>query len=101
MTYEHQRKCRMQDAIDDYLNDEEIDARRAYEDMLACVDDVINYHKKMHDRAMANSNPSSSETEISSELLEEWESYLDCCYSLGVEPNKRRFLRYNELYPYK
>jgi len=51
MTYEHQRKCRMQDAIDDYLNDEEIDARRAYEDMLACVDDVINYHKKMHDRA--------------------------------------------------
>ena len=50
-TYEHQRKCRMQDAIDDYLNDEEIDARRAYEEMISCVDDVINYHKKLHDRA--------------------------------------------------
>ena len=57
MTYEHQRKCRMQDAIDDYLNDEEIDARRAYEDMLACVDDVINYHKKMHDRAAKTQIP--------------------------------------------
>ena len=41
----------MQDAIDDYLNDEEVDARRAYEEMLSCVDDVINYHKKQHDRA--------------------------------------------------
>ena len=50
-TYDKQRKCRMQDAIDDYLNDEKVDARRAYEEMLSCVDDVINYHKKQHDRA--------------------------------------------------
>ena len=50
-TYEQQRKCRMQDAIDDYLNDDKVDARRAYEEMLSCVDDVINYHKKQHDRA--------------------------------------------------
>lgn len=28
-----------------------------------------------------------------------WEDYLDACAALGVEPNKRRFLRYNELYP--
>ena len=41
------------------------------------------------------------EIEIPSDLTEEWESYLDCCNSLEVEPNKRRFLRYNELYPYK
>ena len=38
---------------------------------------------------------------IPENLLKEWESYLECCYSLGVEPNVRRFLRYNELYPYK
>ena len=39
--------------------------------------------------------------QIPSELQSEYESYLDCCYALGVEPNARRFLRYNELYPYK
>ncbi len=38
---------------------------------------------------------------IPKNLLKEWESYLECCYSLGVEPSVRRFLRYNELYPYK
>ena len=34
-------------------------------------------------------------------LREEWESYLAACESLEVKPNVRRFLRYNELYPYK
>ena len=47
MTYEHQRKCRMQDAIDSYLQDDEVDARRAYEEMLSCVQDVIDYHQKV------------------------------------------------------
>ena len=41
------------------------------------------------------------ESDIPEELQEEWESYLACCDSLEVEPNMRRFLRYNELYPYK
>ena len=41
------------------------------------------------------------DTEIPSHLTEEWESYLAVCESLEVEPNARRFLRYNELYPYK
>jgi hypothetical protein len=59
----------------------------------------------------SNSTTSSSDTEnvtqselnvkIPSELSEEWESYLAVCTSLEVEPNARRFLRYNELYPYK
>lgn len=50
-TYEKQRKCRMQDAIDDYLNDEKVSARQAYEEMLSCVDDVIKYHEKQYVRA--------------------------------------------------
>ncbi|WDS61119.1 hypothetical protein SBM3_00029 [Synechococcus phage S-BM3] len=50
--YARQRKDRMQDAIDDYLNDDEVDARRAYEEILSCVDDVINYHKKEYDKAV-------------------------------------------------
>ncbi len=46
-------------------------------------------------------NSTSNLSVIPKHLTEEWESYLDCCYSLGVEPNARRFVRYNELYPYK
>ena len=51
--YAKQRKCRMQDAIDDYLQDERVTARQAYEEILSCVDDVINYHKVNLDRAVA------------------------------------------------
>ena len=50
-TYEKQRQCRMQDAIDDYLQDEKVDARRAYEEILSCVDDVIKYHENHYVRA--------------------------------------------------
>ena len=67
-TYEKQRKCRMQDAIDDYLNDEKVSARRAYEEMLSCVQDVIDYHQKeyvkareLYDLLLGNRNPFPSE----------------------------------------
>ena len=50
--YARQRKDRMQDCIDDYLQDEKVDARRAYEEILSCVDDVINYHKKEYEKAV-------------------------------------------------
>ena len=50
--YETQRKYRMQDCIDEYLQDNKVSARRAYEEILSCVDDVINYHKKEYDKAV-------------------------------------------------
>ena len=34
---------------------------------------------------------------VPEELREEWASYLATCASLDVTPDKRRFLRYNEL----
>ena len=43
--YARQRRDRMQDAIDDYLQDDKVTARRAYEEILCCVNDVIKYHK--------------------------------------------------------
>ena len=52
-TYAEQRKCRMQDAIDDYLQDGEVTARQTYEEMLSCINDVIEYHKSSMDRAVA------------------------------------------------
>ena len=51
-TYEEQRQCRMQDAIDDYLQDDKVSSRQIYEEMLSCVQDVIDYHKKSLDRAV-------------------------------------------------
>jgi hypothetical protein len=51
--YSKQRKDRMQDAIDDYLNDDKVSARQTYEEMLSGVDDVIEYHKTAYCRAMS------------------------------------------------
>ena len=52
-TYAGQRKDRMQDAIDDYLQDDKVSARQAYEEMLSCIDDVLEYHKNAYCRAMS------------------------------------------------
>jgi hypothetical protein len=49
--YAKQRKDRMQDAIDDYLNDDKVPARQTYEEILSCIDDLIVYHKQNMDRA--------------------------------------------------
>lgn len=51
--FERQRKDRLQDSIDEYLQDNEIDPRRAYEEILSCIDDVINMHKKQLNRAVS------------------------------------------------
>jgi len=49
--YAKQRKDRMLDAIEDYLQDNEVDARRAYEEILSCVEDVKQHHKAQYDKA--------------------------------------------------
>ena len=51
--YGRQRKDRMQDAIDDYLQDDKVDFQQTYDEMLDCVQDVIDYHQKSLDRAIA------------------------------------------------
>ena len=49
-TYDHQRKCRMQDAIDDYLLDDQVSSRQIYEEILSCVDDTLSYYEKNAER---------------------------------------------------
>jgi len=49
--FEQQRKDRLQDAIDEYLQDDKVSPRRAYEEILSCVQDVMDYHRKQLDRA--------------------------------------------------
>ena len=73
--YARQRKDRMQDCIDDYLQDEKVDARRAYEEIISCIDDVINHHKKQLNKAvevkslMMGNRP----VDFADELAEKWQ----------------------------
>ena len=73
--YERQRKDRMQDCIDDYLQDEKVDARRVYEEMLSCIDDVINYHKKQLDKAtdVKSLMMGHREVDFTDELAAKWQ----------------------------
>lgn len=50
-SYSEQRRLRMDDAISDYLNDDKIDARRCYEEMLSVIDEWIDYHKSHMEKA--------------------------------------------------
>ena len=74
-TYEKQRKCRMQDAIDDYLQDDKVPARQAYEEMLSCIDDVIKYHEQAYCRARGLRDLMMGHREIDDmdELAEKWQ----------------------------
>jgi hypothetical protein len=50
-TYSQQRKNRMQDAIDDYLCDDEVTAQFAYDEMLECVKNMSDYHLREYLKA--------------------------------------------------
>ena len=50
-TYAEQRKCRLQDAVDDYMQDESVSILEFYHDLKDCIEDIITYHKKSKDRA--------------------------------------------------
>ena len=50
-TYEKQRKDRMGDAIGDYLTDEKVSSRQAYEEILSEVQEWIDYHRKFLTKA--------------------------------------------------
>jgi hypothetical protein len=51
-TYAEQRKCRLQDAVDDYLQDEDVSILEFYTELKDCIEDIITYHKKNKERAM-------------------------------------------------
>ena len=51
-TYAQQRKDRLQDAVDDYLQDEKVSILEFYTDLKDCIEDIITYHKKNKERAM-------------------------------------------------
>jgi len=52
-TYAEQRRARMLECIEDYMNDSNVDARHCYEDMLYAIDDNIKYHQHHVDKYTA------------------------------------------------
>lgn len=43
--YAKQRKNRLQDSVDEYLQDDDVSVETFYSDLKACIDDIIQYHK--------------------------------------------------------
>jgi hypothetical protein len=51
-TYEEQRKCRLQDAVDDYIQDDKVTILEFYHDLKDCLQDIISYHTTSKERAV-------------------------------------------------
>jgi hypothetical protein len=50
-TYAEQRKCRLQDAVDDYMQDDKVTILEFYHDLKDCLQDIISYHTTSKERA--------------------------------------------------
>jgi len=51
-TYAEQRKCRLQDAVDDYMQDDKVTILEFYHDLKDCLQDIISYHTTSKERAV-------------------------------------------------
>ena len=51
-SYYNQRRDKLADIIGDYINDETIDPRQCYEEILSEIDGWIKYYKNFHDRSV-------------------------------------------------
>jgi len=49
--YDKQRKIRLQNAIDDYLQDDKVSPSTFYNDLRDCLEDIITYHQTSKNRA--------------------------------------------------
>ena len=50
-TYAEQRKSRLQDVVDDYLQDDDVSVLEMYNDIRDCLEDIISYHEMCKNRA--------------------------------------------------
>ena len=51
-TYAEQRKQRLQDCVDDYLQDDEVSPLLFYTKLEDCINEVIHYHGEQKTRAV-------------------------------------------------
>ena len=50
-TYAEQRKERLQDVVDDYLQDDDVSVLEMYNDIRDCLEDIVSYHEMCKSRA--------------------------------------------------
>ena len=50
-SFEEQRKERLQESIDEYLNEGDVDVDLFYKDLRDCITDVLNFHKIRAEKA--------------------------------------------------
>jgi len=50
-SYAEQRKNRLQDAVDDYINDNNVSILEFYHDLKDCVSDIMTFHNTGQSRA--------------------------------------------------
>ena len=44
-TYDKQRRCRLADVISDYLDDDDVNPRKFYKELIAETQEMLDYHK--------------------------------------------------------
>jgi predicted house-cleaning noncanonical NTP pyrophosphatase (MazG superfamily) len=49
--YEKQRKDRLQDSVDEYLQDSDVSIQTFYNDLKDCIQEIITYHKNQKEKA--------------------------------------------------
>ena len=86
-SYEEQRKDRLADAIEDYLNDQNVTSSELYLEMKDVVIDWEKYHQEQAQKSQQVVDfmcgrlvPNKSMQNLTH--LTEWESYRECCKSL-------------------
>ena len=50
-TYAEQRKERLQNVVDDYLQDDDVSVLEMYNDIRDCLEDIVSYHEMCKSRA--------------------------------------------------
>jgi len=49
--YAKQRKNRLQDSVDEYLQDEQVSTLTFYHDLRDCIEEIISYHERNKQKA--------------------------------------------------
>lgn len=74
-TYSEQRKDRLYDAVDDYLNDEKVSPQEFYDDLVTCMQESANFYRKNLERvtsALELVKGHRLSPPLDDELIEKW-----------------------------
>lgn len=73
--YSKQRKNRLQDAVDDYLQDGKVSSLTFYNDLKDCLQDIISYHETAGGRAKSAMELIMGHRPVDLNPEEQWENF--------------------------